>query len=361
MESEPSALTFSTISDAEVEELIALQKQILTEGKSHIAEHFGKPYWQWQYKQLPTHRSEVFICKSNQEIAGYYHAPVYEMQVNGTKKLFAVVQDVAVSNKLRGQGVFRKLAEFATHGLMQSGMDAVYTYPNDKSIKTFLKYNGYRNIFTYDSFLLPLDYRKLIRSRISVPVLSDAAGSFLNLLLRRRFKAKSNENFSVVGKADEATASFFHRFSNSFKVSRLRDLNYLHWRYDQRPDSTYFYVTYAEDEQLKAAAVFKNDKMLNAEALLMMDFAFLEEKHLHRLLKYVAKHAGKVSGSAPVLIFAAYCCSRINSLAGAGFFKVPEKANPRPVHLLVKNMKADESLLFKPENWFATLGDWDVF
>lgn len=361
MESAPSALTFSTISEADIEELITLQKQILIEGESHIAEQFGKPYWQWQYRQLPGHHSEVFICKSNNEIAGYYHAPVYEMQVNGERKSFAVVQDVAVSDKLRGQGVFRKLAEFATEGLIQSGIDAIYTYPNDKSIKTFLKYNGYRNIYTYESFLLPLDFKKLIKAKIDFPFLGDIAGSVLNLFFLKQFKASKHEQFAVFQKADESIAGLFQKFAESFPVSRKRDLNYLKWRYEQRPDSKYFYLTYSEQNQLKAVAVFKNDTMLNAEAMLLMDFAFTEEKHLHRLLKYVAKNANSISGGKPAFIFTAYCCPRIKSITKAGFFKVPERVNPRPVHLLVKNIKTEEQPLLKPENWLATLGDWDVF
>ncbi len=361
MESAPSALTFSTISDADIEELIKLQKQILLEGESHIAEQFGKPYWLWQYRQLPSHHSEVFICKSKNEIAGYYHAPVYEMQVKGEKKLFAVVQDVAVSDKLRGQGVFRKLAEFATERLMQSGIDAIYTYPNDKSIKTFLKYNGYRNIYTYDSFLLPLDFRKLIKAKIDFPFIGEITGSVLNLFFRKRFNASKHEQFAVLQKADESIAVLFQKFAGSFPVSRKRDLNYLKWRYEQRPDSEYFYVTYLEHNQLKAVAVFKNDTMLNADAMLLMDFAFTEEKHLHRLLKFAAKHANSFSGTKPAFFFSAYCCSRISSITKAGFFKVPERVNPRPVHLLVKNIKTEEQLLLKPENWLAALGDWDVF
>lgn len=361
MESAPSALMFSTISDADIVELIRLQKQILTEGESHIAAQFGKPYWNWQYKQLPTQRSEVFICKSNNEIAGYYHAPVYEMQVKGEKKFFAVVQDVAVSDKLRGQGVFRKLAEFATDALIQSGLDAVYTYPNDKSIKTFLKYNSYRTIYTYSSFLLPLDFRKLIRAKVDVPLLADIAGSLLNLFFFKRFKATGHEQFNVLYEANEPIAALFQKFSNSFAVSRMRNAGYLKWRYSQRPDSTYFYLTLSEFNELKAVAVFKNDRMLNAEALLLMDFAITDEKYLHRILKYAAKHANSISKARPAFIFTAYCCHRISNLSKAGFYKVPERMNPRPVHLLVKNIKADEQLLFKPENWLATLGDWDVF
>src|SRR5436853_2941246 len=121
-ESEPSELTFSaTESGTGSEELLKSIRQILTEGDSHNAALFNRQYWDWQYKNLPSKRSGVFTCTSGHEISGYYHAPFYQRQINGKEKLLAVVQDVAVNNQLRGQGIFRKLAEYSTQQLAESG------------------------------------------------------------------------------------------------------------------------------------------------------------------------------------------------------------------------------------------------
>src|SRR5215813_12792328 len=96
-ESAPSELTFSaTESGVGSEELLRSIKQILTEGGSHNAAAFNKDYWDWQYKNLPVKRSGVYSCMFENKMAGYYHAPFYEGQINGAKKLFAMVQDVAV-------------------------------------------------------------------------------------------------------------------------------------------------------------------------------------------------------------------------------------------------------------------------
>jgi hypothetical protein len=120
-ESVPSELTFSAIETGEgSEELLRSIKQILTEGDSHNAAAFNKQYWEWQYKNLPSGRSVVYMCRLGNEIAGYYHAPFYSGQVKGKEKLFAMVQDVAVNNEVRGKGVFKKLADYATNRLVSS-------------------------------------------------------------------------------------------------------------------------------------------------------------------------------------------------------------------------------------------------
>jgi hypothetical protein len=93
----------------------------------------------------------------------------------------------------------------------------------------------------------------------------------------------------------------------------------------------------------------------------MMDFAFTEEQHLHRLLKHVANNVRQFSEANPAFIFTAFCCQRIKHHSKSGFIKIPERLNPRPVHLLVKNITLEEPMIFQPENWLATPGDWDMF
>jgi hypothetical protein len=227
-ESEPSDLIFSaTESGTGSDELLASIQQILTEGDSHNAGIFNREYWNWQYKELPAKRSGVFTCAFENKIAGYYHAPFYEGQINGEKKLFAMVQDVAVNSELRGKGVFRTLAEYATAQLEVSEANLIYTFPNDKSIHTFLKYNGYQKVCIYDTYLLPVKSSKIIKSRISLAGVEKLIGSAGDIFFKRNYKLKPGETVNVLPGFDDSTAAFFDWFSSSFPVSRKRNREYL--------------------------------------------------------------------------------------------------------------------------------------
>lgn len=361
-ESAPLELIFSaTESGMGSEELLGSVRQILTEGDSHNAGIYNREYWDWQYRNLPAKHSGVFTCLIENKIAGYYHAPFYAGQINGKEKLFAMVQDVAVNSVLRGQGVFRKLAEYSTGQLVESGANLIYTYPNDKSIHTFLKYNGYKKVCTYDTYLLPVKSSEIIKSKISLAGIEKLIGSTADIFFRKNYNLEQGESVNILNDFNDETASFFSRFASSFLVSRIRDKEYLNWRYVAKPAVKHFLLILKSESKITAGAIFKWDEIFGVNAALLMDFAFTEEKNLAKLIHYLRKNSKNIFGEQPGLIFTAFCCNRFLKNKKYGFIRIPERMNPRTVNLLVKNITEDESLVTNPANWFATLGDWDVF
>ena len=161
--SETSPPIYSRIDERQFPALIEKVRSVLTEVSSHKALVIDTNFWTWQYRDLPSKTSRV-----NDEIMGYYHVPIYQGLSGGEKKSLAVVQEVAVDKKVRRQGVFRRLADFATEDLLHSGIDAVYTFPNDRSIHTFLKYNAYTLIGTLGTYILPLRCGDILRSKINL-------------------------------------------------------------------------------------------------------------------------------------------------------------------------------------------------
>ncbi len=361
-ESAPLELTFSaTESGVGSVELLSGIKQILTEGDSHNAAGFSREYWDWQYKNLPAKRSGVYTVSYENKIAGYYHAPFYEGQINGKQKLFAMVQDVAVNGGLRGKGVFRKLADYAMSQLVASGANLIYTFPNDKSIHTFLKYNGYKKVCSYDTYLLPVKSSQIIKSKISLAGIEKLIGSVSDIFFSRSYKLASEESVDILNGFNDETASFFNRFATSFPISRTRSKEYLDWRYIKKPGPKHIVVVLRNASKISAAAVFKWDKIFGVDAAVLLDFAFDNEQDLAKLIHYVRGNTKKIFNEQPGLIFTAFCCNRFLKNKKYGFVKIPERLNPRAVNLLVKNISEEELVITNAANWFATLDDWDVF
>lgn len=361
-ESAPSELTFSaTESGAGSEELLRSIKQILTEGGSHNADAFNKEYWEWQYKNLPTKKSGVYICRFENKIAGYYHAPFYEGQINGKKIFFAMVQDVAVDGNLRGKGVFRKLADYATTQLVNSGANLIYTFPNDKSIHTFLKYNGYQKVCSYDTYMLPVKSSEIIKSKISLGGIEKLMGSAADIFFKRNYSLEKGETVNILNGFNDNAVSFFNKFAASFPVSRTKTKEYLKWRYVDKPGAKHFIVVLSFANKITAVGVFKWDEIFGVNAAILLDFAFEQEQDLAKLVHYVKENSKEIFGEQPGLIFTAFCCNRFLKNNKYGFVRVPERFNPRAVNLLVKNISEEELIVTNPSNWFATLGDWDVF
>lgn len=342
-------------------ELLQRIKEILQEGDSHNAESFNEQNWLWQYKNLPTHDVRIYLCYCENKIVGYYHVPIYEGVIDGEKKNFAMVQDVAVSTTMRGRGVFRKLAEFATDDLVNSDVNLIYTFPNQKSIHTFVKYNGYEQIYVYDSYLFPIDSAAILRSKLKLFGLENLAGwladkyfDFKSTKLPKDFIVNTEDNF------DEETIELFQSFNAKFFCHLNRTKNYLQWRFYEKPIGKHFLITLKNDSTPVAAAVFKLDEILGVKTAVLLDFAFDNEIQLIRLLHYAGKNDTSLFGEKVSMIFISCCCREFLQNKLYGFIKIPLRFSPRPLNLLIKNITENKDKVRNAENWLALLSDWDV-
>ena len=80
-----------------------------------------------------------------------------------------------------------------------------------------------------------------------------------------------------------------------------------------------------------------------------------------KLIHYVKHKSTEIFHQQAAIIFTAFCCRDFLKKKKYGFIKIPQKFNPRNLNMLVKNISSNNSLIMNSENWFATLGDWDVF
>lgn len=342
-------------------ELLERIKEILEEGDSHNAESFNNQKWLWQYKNLPGHDTRIYICYWENKIVGYYHVPVYEGLANGKKKNFAMVQDVAVSSLMRGRGVFRQIAEFATNDLVNSNVNLIYTFPNQKSIHTFIKYNGYQHIYTFDSYLLPINANTVIKSKLKffggeklAGWIADKYFDFITIPLSKDFQVQIQEKF------DEEIVSLFQTFNADFAYHLNRKQDYLQWRFNEKPLGNHFLITLKNNSKTISAAVFKLDEIMGVKTAVLLDFAFEDELHLVQLLHFTRENHTSLFGEEVGMIFTACCCHSFLKKKLYGFVKIPSGFNPRPLKLLVKNITEDKETITNPKNWLALLSDWDV-
>jgi Acetyltransferase (GNAT) domain len=355
-----SALKFCRIDNSfDISELLQRIKEILVEGNSHNAVTFSEKNWIWQYKNLPSKDVRIYVCLSEDKIVGYYHVPVYEGTVEGARKKIAVVQDVAVSIQMRGQNVFRRLAEFATSDLAHSNIDLVYTFPNEKSIHTFLKYNGYKRVSIFDSYILPVDTRFIIQSKFHAL----GAEKLLGFLSDKYFELRGDkltEDFKVCIKDDfdEEVTMLFQQYNAKFVCHLNRTQEYLRWRFLEKPGGKHFLITLQKQSKIVAAAVFKIDEILKIRTAVVLDFAFELEDYFVKLLYFVRNNTGMLFSEKINMLFVS-CCRSVLANSRNKLIKIPLRFNPRPLNLLVRTESESEQV-FDGRNWLALLSDWDV-
>jgi len=359
------ALRFSRIEPEQQAQLLKEIHNILTEVGAHNVEIYNQAYWDWQYRHLPTGKSYVYAAWDADRIIGYYHVPIYKCSIAGEEKLIGNIQDVAVNPNYRGIGLFRQLAEFANKDLDDSDVDLIYTFPNDKSIRTFLKYNNFKQVSRVPAYIRPVNSGGIIGSKIRLLGLEKVAGwmvdGLVNLLATNPKLAKAE--IKPITEITDEVEGVFSEYNQQFENHLIRDKTWLDWRYLKSVRGKHHILTVREAGKLTAVLVVKEDEMLGNPSLLIMDFAFTNgnENAFLYLVNQVRKKP-ELIGSQFNLLFVSGVAPSLISFKKIGFYQIPEKVNPRVLNLLARtSCKADETGLVQEQKWLLTLGDWDVF
>ncbi|HJQ82925.1 MAG TPA: GNAT family N-acetyltransferase, partial [Candidatus Binatia bacterium] len=140
---------------------------ILRETEGQKAPGFGQAFWEWQYLR-GERGSLVVIAEDGGRIIGYYHVLLVGMRYAGRPAAGAMVQDVATLAAYRGQGVFRAMGGFALDALRARGIDFIYTFPNARSLPSFLRDHAYRVAGRVPVYAAPLDVGRLLWEKVQI-------------------------------------------------------------------------------------------------------------------------------------------------------------------------------------------------
>lgn len=362
MASTTSALTFCKAEEKDFHQLVNIISIVLLDGESLHADKYDMDKWRWKYFTMPHAEPRIYICKEGEQIIGYYHCPVYKGTINGVFKKFAMVQDVGMSEAARGKGVFSKLATFANNDLANSDVNVVYTFPNDKSIHTFIKYNGYSKIETLSTFILPVRFGNIIASKIKLLGIEKLIGAAMDGLYSLKTPSlKNNFIIKLEEKITDQIVEVFLDFGNRFKNTLKRDYDYLHWRFEQKPHGNHYIFTVSNAHNILAVAIISVEDLLGSKATVIIDFAVKNDNNeaFSQLINYLSKNYKKYFADPIAMFYTSTISNNETLFKKAGFIKIPEKVNPRALNLLGKNISENATVL-DAKNWNITLSEWDV-
>jgi N-acetylglutamate synthase-like GNAT family acetyltransferase len=362
--SDVNRLEYGTLQPQERDRLTILIREIIEENNGHNLLSFSIKSWEWQYADLPSGDSRVFIVKEKEKILGYYHIPVYQMKVfDGIKKV-AMIQDVAISSQLRGRGVFRSLAQYAVDELQHSDIDAIYTFPNNKSIHTFLKYNNFTLVEKLPVYISPVSSSRIISKKLKLCGVEVFLGRLIDKCLSMfLMNIKKQGVIKQHHEIDQHLADIFSSYQNQHNVVLDRNRDYLNWRYVRKPNQKPYIFSLEQDGQIQAVAIFKVDELFGIPCLVLMDFAakVSENNALLQLILEIKKSPEDYVDEEFDMMFTAGTGEFFRQLRKIGFFRIPQALNPRPLNLLTKNLKLpSDSDISNSVDWHVTLSDWDV-
>ena len=341
--------------------VIGCMTTVFEETHGRKTSEFGAALWKWQYLESPL-RSTVVVAEAGGEIVGYYHALVFEGVRAGERALMAMVQDVGTLAAYRGKGIFRDMGGHALTLLRERGVHLVYTFPNDRSRPSFLRNHAFDTVGLIPVRVALLAPASALSGRFGLPRVArtvDWLASPLAAIPRRRFgRLQDGEAVASVSTSLTEVAGVFEETTRRRALAIVRSPDYLKWRYLGKPASRYAIQGLMGDGVVRAVVVTGRAPLFGTECITFMDLACTagEEASLLRLIVRCMEDARNAGAALGVFMGLHPCAEALSSL---GFMSVPERFNPRPFHLLTKDLRGEPSFT-DPGQWIVTLGDWDV-
>ena len=283
---------------------------IIQETEAHEQRVAEESMWHWQYESLPTRNSLVYIASFQEEIVGYYHIPVYEIRIGREVCKIGHIQNVAVLSKFRNQKIFQKLAKFANNDADEH-VDLIYSFPNQRSIHTFTKYNNFQVVSELPVYILPLDSSKLIQSKVNLLGLQYLIGPLIDMVFQLMTKKLGTEERLIfLDDVSTEVEKLFGHFNMKHHLGLVRNKEYLRWRYRDSPKGKYHFVGLETEGYLSAVAILKEENIFAIKGLVLMDMAFQDIEQLQKLLTNLNKKFTKSQAS---FIFVAGLFSDVKS------------------------------------------------
>ena len=346
---------------SDFERLRTSMEEILAETGGQKSGSFGKALWEWQYLG-PERGSLIVVADDGRAVCGYYHAVLLDMRAGGGgHAVAAMVQDVATLRSHRGRGIFRDMGGFALERFRERHVDFVYTFPNERSLPSFVRDHGYAVAGRLPVYVRPLDVAALMEARLGA--IGRAAGALVGRLHDlgrvRRTPLEPGDRIRKIDSPEADLEPITREFAARvlFALSRSRD--YLGWRFFEKPTREYACWVLERNTEITAYLVTRRAELFGAPCLLLMDFGCREgaDRALVRLVSSRVD-AERAQGAALAVTIGVH--PWLDSLRALGFTRVPARLEPRTVNLVVKELSEVGAKLRDPKSWLVTLADWDV-
>jgi len=180
--------------------------------------------------------------------------------------------------------------------------------------------------------------------------------------LNKKIKLK-NSKIEVLNGIDEHVVNLYSDYLNDTENYIKRSKEWLEWRYLKSLRGKHHLIGVKENDKLTALVILKEDVMFDNEALVVMDYAYIpgKENSFLYLLQAIELDKTLISFDYNLIMFSGLS-SIFNTLTRIGYYKVPDKLNPKEVKFMVrKTSDIDLDLITDASKWRITMGDWDIF
>lgn len=223
-------------------------------------------YWKWKYADNYQGAGWITLAEAGEDIVGHYCIMQNNLNCMGKVIIAGQSCDTMIRKDNRGKGLFIRLATENYNNAINSGVCAVFGFPNRNSLPGFMRDLGWCRIAILKYYNYRLGFKKLIgkqfdsvvRHLINIPnvlknitVFPIRLGFAIDIPGKALFKTLMNREMikiEVCTSIPSSIEDLLKERLNYEVVSVWKDVQYLKWRYENHPENKYvFHILYIKD------------------------------------------------------------------------------------------------------------------
>lgn len=280
--------------------------------------------WNWIFKKNPSGKNKISLVFSKKELVAQCASIKTNFKFGNKKKIFYRIQNFMVHKNYRFRNIATEALKFLTSRIIKN-KNFIITFPNNNSIKTFLKNNFKRIFYIYT-------YEILLKK---------------NYKINKKIVVKNSSHI----KFEQDDIKLINDCLKKYSILSLRTKNYLNWRYN---------INY---DDYKISRIFLNNKII---ALIVAKFYSKDESiciceiffksNVRNNLRFILESAVinfRKNKPKKIKIWSMPHYSFHKNLLSFGFTKTDFKTN------VCTHKNLSENKLIK--KMYLTMGDSDVY
>ncbi len=270
--------------------------------------------------------------------------------------------DTLTDQRHRGKGLFIQLATKLAEKETTKGNQLIFGFPNENSIKGFVKKLGFTYFGEVPFLIKPLKISYFIKKIIQKNKINEEGDSHCAIKINTEIKLRNHAILKNIDNFGEDYDILWNVVKKSIPIGVNRDAAYMNWRFVNKPHTDYIRFGYYEESALKGIIIFTLKNKHGGKVGYLMELLF--DPKNKQAGKELLRFSSRIFKENKTDVILAWCYTHSFNYAtfkNAGFYNFPEKIRPQKLGVIVKVLKSKfEKDLLKIKNWYISYSDSDT-
>jgi GNAT superfamily N-acetyltransferase len=198
----------------------------------------GAEYYYNMYFNNPVGKGISIIAKHRKKIIAHFGIAPKKYKIDNQEITIGKTMDMFTDSNYQKMGLSSKLLNLAFREAEKDGIYIFYVTPSQFSAPIFLKKFNFEEPFTFREYWYVFDFKKVLDSKKKLPFINAFLSSINRLknhIVKNKYNLPANISIERKNGFGEEVDAFWNSIKNSYKITLVKDLNYMTWRYISNP------------------------------------------------------------------------------------------------------------------------------